>query len=267
MPQLDLAGGLGIDIRNDRINVRVSAVKMVSRTHEGLVRINNEDCVHIDADVGFAVLADGMGGLLAGEEASSIAVETVCRALIDESQACNTLDAAGQLMLRAHEAVLEHARELHYEGKMGTTLVICVQGGGELLYSHVGDSRLYSWNGVELTQQTSDHTVAQRMIDMGKFPADQAYRAPNRHVLTQAVGLPGLITPEVGKLPTARRLLLCSDGLSDMVRDRRIAELLQVSDLDECADMLLSEALAEGGRDNVSMALIDLDQVDLDQSA
>lgn len=232
-------------------------MKMVCRTHEGLVRINNEDCVHVDPEVGFAVVADGMGGLLAGEEASAVAVEAVCQALIDQATDCQRAEDVGALVKQAHQAVLAHARELHYEGKMGTTLVLWVQSAAGRWFSHVGDSRLYAWDGERLIQVTSDHTVAQRMIDMGQFPKEQAYRAPNRHVLTQALGLPGMVFPEMGAVPDAKRYLLCSDGLSDMVQASRLAEIIATPNLEECAEMFLKEALGEGGRDNVSLALIE----------
>ena len=233
-------------------------MKIVSRSHEGLVRVNNEDCVHVDSERGFVVVADGMGGLLAGEEASSVAVEAICQRLIDEKVECTTADDARALILYAHEQVLARAGKLNYLGKMGTTLLLWVSGSPSNLFAHVGDSRLYGFDGEQVVQITSDHTVAQRMIDMGKFPADQAYRAPNRHVLTQAIGLPGVVVPDQGVLPGYDRYLLCSDGLSDMVRDPQLARFLAIADIDDSADQLLRAALDEGGRDNVTLALIDL---------
>ncbi len=233
---------------------------MVSRTHEGLVRVNNEDCVHVDSHRGFAVLADGMGGLLAGEEASAVAVESICRRLVDANEHPTTAAALEKVILAAHDAVLQHAKELNYVGKMGTTLLVWAhsEDASSAVFGHVGDSRLYSFVDGTLTRETTDHTVAQRMIDMGQFPADQAYRAPNRHVLTQAVGLPGVCVPTCDVMGDAnRRLLLCSDGLSDMINDQRLGELLAEPDLERCADVLIAEALAEGGRDNVTIALID----------
>lgn len=237
-------------------------MKIVSATHQGFVRTNNEDAVQTDAENGWVILADGIGGLLGGEEASSVAV----LAAQDGLQACKPIT---DVMIAAHKRVLAHADSRNYVGKMGTTLVLwrrCSDSGqaesqaeiqGE--YCHVGDSRLYAFDGVELRQLSKDHTVAQRMVDEGIIPADQIHTAPNQNVLTQAVGMPGTLRPEAGSTPTCRRLLLCSDGLSDLVDHTVISKVLKMPDLDACAGQLIKEALDRGGRDNVTVAVVELD--------
>ena len=238
-------------------------MRMTSRTHQGLVRVNNEDCVHIDADAGFAVLADGMGGLLAGEQASAAAVRTVCACLEEVVEAAHngcingTEDHAAALVEKAHSAVQDRASELNYVGKMGTTLVLWLGGEVEGYFAHVGDSRLYAYRAGEISQITRDHTVAQRLIDEGTIPAGQERNAPNQNVLTQALGLPGVCEVESGAVPEAERVLLCSDGLSDLVEDHEIAAILKRGDIDECADLLVKAALDRGGRDNVSVVIIE----------
>lgn len=233
-------------------------MKMSQLSHQGLVRINNEDAIQCDADLGVAVLADGMGGLLAGEEASGVAVHNSIELLQTAAQA-DTAPVVSEVLLSAHAAVVEHAHEKNYSGKMGTTLLLWSWCMGTPAFAHVGDSRLYHHDAHGLTQLTRDQTVAQRMIDSGEYPNLDPRRVPNRNVLTQAVGMPGRLQPESGITPAHGRLLLCSDGLSDLVRDEAIAELMAVADLDDCARQLVKAALDAGGRDNVSVILIDFD--------
>jgi len=230
---------------------------MTSRSHQGLVRLNNEDCVHCDMDGRFVVLADGMGGLLAGEVASAIAVESACRRLREpDIRRCNPEELA-QVLTQANDAVTERAKAMRYVGKMGTTLLVWAQGREKSLYGHVGDSRLYAYAAGELAQITRDHTVAQRMVDQGKIAADQEPTAPNRHVLTHAMGLPGIFKADVGEAPECERLLLCSDGLSDLVAAAEIQNIMATTDLEDCANFLLKAALDRGGRDNVTVALVE----------
>jgi len=233
---------------------RVHTMKMTCRTHVGLVRRNNEDCVHIDESGQFAVLADGMGGLLAGEEASAVAVSAVIQGFAKDPRS-----GLSEIVLGAHSAVQAHAHQMSYVGKMGTTLAIWSWHQGEAQYCHVGDSRVYSFCHGVLTQISCDHTVAQRMVDIGTIPKERAHLAPNQNVLTQAIGLPGTCNPEFGTTPQRGRLLLCSDGLSDLVRKDALQALLAIEDIDTCADELVMAALSEGGRDNISVALIDIE--------
>ncbi|MEQ8690272.1 MAG: protein phosphatase 2C domain-containing protein [Pseudomonadales bacterium] len=228
-------------------------MKIVSATHQGLVRLNNEDAVLVDETVGWVALADGMGGLLAGEEASELAVVSVKQ----------TMAAGGhpvrELLLSAHQRVKSHAQSKNYLGKMGTTLVVWCWQNGQPEFCHVGDSRLYAFNDGELAQLSHDHTVAQRMIDEGLVAPEDADNAPHQNVLTQALGMPGTLQPQSGSTPVAGRLLFCSDGLSDLVNDADIQSIMGLDDLEECLKLLLKSALDRGGRDNVTVALVDLD--------
>ncbi|MEM7002282.1 MAG: protein phosphatase 2C domain-containing protein [Pseudomonadota bacterium] len=227
-------------------------MKIVERSHQGLVRLNNEDALLTDADAGWAILADGMGGLLAGEEASQKAVFEAAASLREGVEPEDTVHIA-------HESTLKHAQQKNYAGKMGTTLIVWCWRNAQPEFAHVGDSRLYSLRAGELTQISTDHTLAQRMVDEGTIPADQAHTAPNQHILTQAVGMPGGIEPQAGQTPSDGRLLLCSDGLSDLVSGDKLKTALALPDMEEAADTLLKAALDRGGRDNISLVIIDLD--------
>ncbi|XOV82307.1 MAG: PP2C family protein-serine/threonine phosphatase [bacterium] len=230
---------------------------MMSRSHQGLVRINNEDCVHCEPEHEFVVLADGMGGLLAGEVASSVAVESASRALRDPRQPRQSADDLKAVLNRANEAVLARARSMRYLGKMGTTLVVWAMQGEQAFFSHVGDSRLYVYRAGKLFQVTHDHTLAQRMIDSGEIAPEDADNAPNKHVLTHAMGLPGAFKADAGEVPEFDRVLLCSDGLSDLVAATDIEAIMATPDLEDCCNFLLKAALDKGGRDNVTVAVIE----------
>lgn len=228
-------------------------MKIVSVTHQGLVRTNNEDAAAFDDDDGWVALADGMGGLLAGEEASGVAVATAKRVF---AEADVGIDA---VLLEAHRGVLAHAKKKNYVGKMGTTLVLWRWQASGPEFCHVGDSRIYQYVDGRLSLLSTDQTVAQRMVDEGIIPKDQLATAPNRNVLTQALGMPGDLKPESGITTDYGRLLLCSDGLSDLVTDDGIEQSMAMTDLQLCATELVKLALDRGGRDNITVALIDLD--------
>lgn len=229
---------------------------MVSRTHQGLVRLRNEDWLYINEDAGFAVLADGMGGLHAGQIASRTAVDTARNLL--EQQVPEDCDTLRQVLERSHQAVQTKARELDLLGQMGTTLVLWAASSASVLCGHVGDSRLYRYADGKLERLSTDQTLAQRLLDMGLVEPDEDVQERNAHILTQAVGLPGDFEPELFSTSGAGRFVLCSDGLTDMVDDRAIAEILTGRDLQSCCDELVKAALDGGGRDNVSVVLIEI---------
>jgi len=181
----------------------------------------------------------------------------VRRLLVDEQFSVDSAQAAEQVVRKAHEVLLSYAETQNYVGKMGTTLLVWMATPEQGYFAHVGDSRLFHLHNQELQQVSKDHTVAQRMLDMGTLTPRQAYLSPKRHVLTQGLGLPGVINPQAGGVALQGRYLLCSDGLSDMVPSARMAELMAMPDLDDAATEMVRVALDEGGHDNVSLILIE----------
>ena len=238
-------------------------VKVVARSHQGLVRLRNEDAVYGD-DLGrFAILADGMGGLMAGEVASRTAVEVARIRLSRGTSPIAAPDDLEHVLQLSHDAVVARARKFNYVGKMGTTMLIWARADVSAsqpensFFAHVGDSRIYTFTEGKLTQITRDHTLAQRRADSGETSPEEESEAPDRHVLTQALGLPGLCKPDSGIVPPAQRLVMCSDGLTDLVSEADIVEVMATPDLGRCADDLLKAALDAGGRDNVSVVLLE----------
>lgn len=239
-------------------------MEILGRTSTGKVRENNEDTFAIDADSGVAVLADGMGGLDAGEIASRIAVSSVLQSL----RANSDLSERGMVSAieMANQAVFSQATT-HNEGNaMGTTLVIWANAAyGQCYVGHVGDSRAYRIRAASLHPLTSDHSLVQQLVDEGVMSEIEARIAPNRNVITRAVGLEPEVQADVRSWVHARGdvFLLCSDGLTDMLTTGEIsacvAEHLSAEgqgSLADTADELIAAANFAGGYDNVSVVLI-----------
>ncbi|MCZ6642177.1 MAG: protein phosphatase 2C domain-containing protein [Gammaproteobacteria bacterium] len=236
-------------------------MKFIGRTDVGRVRTINEDTLACDAQFGFAVLADGMGGLLAGEVASQAAVGAVCEALkvhtIDTRIVTDCIDLANSRV----RVLADDRKSL---GNMGTTLVLwAFSGSGRCIVGHVGDSRAYRYRDHELLRLTSDHSVVQGMVDEGLMTPEQAQVAPNRNVITRAVGLESTVVSEVVELDfePGDRFLLCSDGLSDMLPLADLEAILNKAEwiadkAPGAADELITAANQAGGTDNISLVLI-----------
>jgi protein phosphatase len=227
-----------------------------SASHKGRVRDNNEDTVFPESSgesPGPTVLmvADGMGGHVAGEVASRLAVNT---AASTEGDPVDRIEAA-------NKAIREEAdREPSLEG-MGTTMtLVFLEEGGLARLAHVGDSRAYLFRSGTLSQLTEDHTVAAEYVSQGRLSADDAAAHPQRHMLTRTLGL----TPEIEidettiDLEEGDRLLLCSDGVTEMVSDDRIAEILGEGSPEEAVWGLVETANDEGGVDNITAIVIEV---------
>jgi protein phosphatase len=240
------------------MNQPVQRMRVAAVSHQGLVRENNEDRVEHDAAMGIAVLADGMGGLNAGEIASMEAVDAVMMHL--RGHAANLAeDPAGVLeaaVQRANRAIHRLASTRREYAGMGTTLVVAALTGDELVTAHVGDSRAYCYEVGGLTRITTDHSLVQQLVASGVLSAEQARRAPNRNIVTRALGVGRDIECDINRVPfgPGAMALLCSDGLTDMLDDATIAAVC--AEHDTIADRvrtLLAGALTAGGFDNVSI--------------
>jgi len=237
-------------------------MKTVSRTNIGKVRTNNEDSILIDEERGIFILADGMGGHNAGEVASRLAVDTAhdflkerIGTMEDDEEILRILDAA---VMKAHEAIKEKADADAKLRGMGTTLVVLVVKNEKAYVCHAGDSRAYLMRD-SLERLTKDHTVGDSYVEKGYMTREQV--SPQQwHMLTQALGVGN--APATDKkyvdLKTGDLLLVCSDGLTDMLTDKEIAAILKKdkNNINELADSLVAEANNRGGRDNISLILI-----------
>lgn len=226
----------------------------------GKVRENNEDSVLVDDKRGLFLLADGMGGLRAGEVASALAVRTAHEWLIEhhlaETAGAEVAALLNGAMLAAHNAILADAASNPEHAGMGTTLELLAVREGWAFISHVGDSRVYHMRE-RLRQVTRDHNMAGRLLAQGVAP--EMINPYFRHILTQALGGVEELMPdiEIIDLHAGDLLLLCSDGLNEMLDDAEIEAILrQRSDLLSAVEALIDVANKAGGVDNVSVVIV-----------
>ena len=234
-------------------------------TDPGLTRNNNEDAIAIDAQTGLCILADGMGGYNAGEVASGMACVFI------KSEMSRWLSQAGmhansKEVMRAMEICVQNANHsilnaansnLQYTG-MGTTLIVGVFQTGRLILGHIGDSRCYRLRGEDFQQITKDHSLLQEQMDAGLITPSQALTSINKNLVTRALGVEDSVLLDVTehRVELGDIYLMCSDGLSDMVRDQPIANILQSNaTLEQKATQLIAAANSSGGRDNISVVL------------
>jgi protein phosphatase len=225
----------------------------------GRLRDHNEDSVLADPPI--FVVADGMGGHAAGEVASALAVRAfrplIGRRDLSVADVLASVRAANEAIRRAGEDEPAHAG-------MGTTLtgvaLVRVAGDEHWLAFNVGDSRIYRLAHGRAVQISVDHSEVQELIDAGRLQPEDAERHPHRNVVTRSLGLLAAPEPDIWMFPPTpgERLLICSDGLSREVTDERIGALLEESgDALEAARALVACAVAAGGRDNVSVIVVD----------
>ena len=234
-------------------------LKYVARSDRGLVRSNNQDAVY--AGPRLLAVADGMGGHAAGEVASKIVIAALAPLDDDEpdEDLLGELRGAVQAGNAAISEVVAHDPEL--DG-MGTTLTAILFAGNRIGLVNIGDSRTYRLAGGELTQVSVDHSEVAEMVARGLLTAEQAARHPYRHVVTRVLGGGGGDDPAPDFFPLAfgagDRVLVCSDGLTGELDDAHIAEILRSRhDPQDAADHLVAAALVAGGRDNVTVIVVD----------
>lgn len=225
-------------------------------TDIGISRPINEDAV---ADLGNEtyVIADGMGGYAAGEVASRILVETVRDILLPKVHYDET--GLKEAILCANDAILQKVREHPSYSGMGTTATIVHRDNNMFFWAHVGDSRLYLMREHSLRQITRDHSLVSDLVENGSITLDEARLHPKRNVITRAVGVATDLVVDLGRFPAARNdvLLLCSDGLTSVLPDNTIYELLETAQAnDNVAERLINKALEKESHDNISSLVV-----------
>lgn len=237
------------------------------KTDAGQVRPLNEDAVGADPDAGLFILADGLGGYNAGEIASTMAVSTLLAELPAEldtaRQESKPFDPASVLrerLIALNSTIFRAAlNSSAFEG-MATTIVIAWLLGDRLWVAHAGDSRLYRVRGGQLEQLTRDHSFSQELLDAGMVTEEEARLLPAKNLVTRALGASAEIDPEVRDYPLqgGDLLLLCSDGLTEMISAGQIGGLLAAAggNVHEGARRLVELANEAGGRDNISVVVV-----------
>lgn len=248
------------------------AIEMTGLTDTGRVREHNEDAVLYDADLGIVVLADGMGGYNAGEVASGLAVDVVSdslrsaletewpHGLSSKATPAVATELLAAAIARANEAVFEMAHNDPRCSGMGTTLVGALFYDNRVAVGHVGDSRLYRYRSAEFISLTRDHSLLQEQLDAGLIRPEDARYATYRNLVTRAVGIEAKVEAEIQEFEVQPGdiYLFCSDGLTDMLEDPLIGETVSLffDSLPLAAQALVDQANANGGKDNISVALV-----------
>lgn len=243
------------------------------KTDVGMVRQTNEDNLLVDIPNGLFVVADGMGGHEYGEVASELAVSACQKYAIDNRVDTNNHgsvtdfleDLVRGCVLSSNDTVYNEARRRANgrrlsSASMGTTIVVVAVSGSTLAYAHLGDSRLYMVRGGVSKRLTRDHSIVQGLIDSGRCTEEQAANHPHKNVITDVVGM----SKRTNAIPTGRVtvesgdwFLLCSDGLTNEVKDVDIADILTMSnDPSDAVGLLIDRANKSGGHDNTTAVVI-----------
>ena len=241
-------------------------MRAFAKTDIGKMRNMNQDCIYVspeDQSLKLFILADGMGGYNGGEVASRLAVETAKNYIksyfssiqLDKESIIQFLREAVDF---TNKAVYQMSREEKELEEMGTTLEICLILANKVFIAHVGDSRVYRIRKDFIRKLTTDHSYVEKLVKDGTITREQAYTHPKKNMLTQAIGCEPEINPEVivkGFLKDDI-LLMCSDGLTNMVTEEEIFNIVR-TDVKKANEILVSRANEHGGIDNISVIIVE----------
>jgi len=236
-------------------------IEVGKATNVGMIRPGNEDAFYTDAADGLFIVADGMGGHAAGEIASEMAVTILARELKPVHQIDDAVvGTVSRALKQANSEIFQRTlAEVDKQG-MGTTASLLIMRDGKYLIGQVGDSRVYLLREGTLTQLTKDHSYVQEQVDAGFLTPEQARYHPYSNVITRCVGASADVEPDTyaGDVRSGDTFLVASDGLTGMVDDRRLQQLLQnkVASAQRVVDSLIAEANGRGGLDNITAIVV-----------
>ena len=231
-------------------------------TDTGLIRHENQDAfgfAQLPGGYAVAVVCDGMGGVAGGSIASTVAVETFIRTLTETGHSGHTERAVQEAVTAANAAIRQRAAGHPELKSMGTTLVSALVKGDKVLISNVGDSRAYLAGADGLRQISRDHSLVEDLVQRGELTREQARTHPHKNLITRALGAEPELRADVFRQPLAAGdyLLLCSDGLSNVVSEQELLyEVIHGGEACTCCRRLLEIALHRGAPDNVTAVLI-----------
>lgn len=238
-------------------------MKMFSATDTGISRKMNQDYYFAsDAAVGnlpnLYIVADGMGGHKAGEYASRYTTERIV-ASVSRNEGDEPVSILKEAIDKANELLVMESNDDESKSGMGTTLVIATLIGNKLFVANVGDSRLYVVEDAGLKQITRDHSLVNEMLSMGEINESQAREHPKKNIITRAIGVSKQVKADFFEveLETNNLVLLCSDGLTNMINDEEIFNIIKSKDsLKEQVVTLIKTANHNGGKDNITVMII-----------
>ncbi len=228
-----------------------------SATDVGTVREVNEDAVILRPEIGLWAVADGMGGHEVGDIASEKVVEALARVENFEFLS-DIVDAVDDALIDANQEIIDYSREQLENASMGSTVVSLIMRGRVGICIWVGDSRLYRLRGGALSQLSRDHSQVEEMLQMGMLTPEQAENHPDSHVITRAIGGEDELYIDINifSLQIGDTYLLCSDGLYNAVEIADLEQYLSLRSPQQSCEELLSLALGNSARDNVSLIVI-----------
>ncbi len=241
-------------------------MKLAGNTNVGKVRAENQDrfCKgQLSPSACFALVCDGMGGAAGGATAAALACDTIQAHLVHTASECTPgLEKAflSNAIADANKVVLKAAAQSADLAGMGTTAVCALLQDGQAFISHVGDSRCYLMRGGVLVQLTRDHSYVQGLVDYGTITPAEAETHPQRGAITRAIGADRRIEPDFTQITVVAgdMLVLCSDGLCRVLSAAKIAQILAQHPLDAAPDVLIAAANQEGGPDNITVVLVEI---------
>lgn len=240
-------------------------MRALGASHPGRVRSSNQDayiCGKLTENTAFAVVCDGMGGANGGNIASSIAMRSIAERLVDDYRENATPEAIRELMesaiLDANGEVFRAAREDADLFGMGTTVVVAIATADVVYVTHVGDSRAYIVTPRDITQITRDDSVVQEMVDKGQITVEEAKSHPQKHFLTRALGVEPDLECSFTRVafPENGTLLICTDGLSNLVAAEMIQSLVRTFAFQDIPMKLITTANLAGGSDNITVVAV-----------
>ncbi|RLG52440.1 MAG: Stp1/IreP family PP2C-type Ser/Thr phosphatase [Thermoproteota archaeon] len=238
-------------------------MKFWFKSDVGMVRESNEDCLFVDEKLRLFIIADGMGGHRAGEIASSTAIEVVSNLLKESLKPSLDRKAIFETILNAlcsaHDVISQKAQDVSLRG-MGTTIVLAYCKGNDIYVANVGDSRAYLIRNERIEQVSEDHSLVAQMVKAGKISKEEARTHRFRHILSQALGTSSHLIPFMAHLTWKKgdHLLLCSDGLTDMLDDQEILSVVLKfrGDPKGGCEELIKKVNDKGGIDNITVILL-----------
>ena len=240
-------------------------MKFYAITDIGRKRELNEDYIYtsgqpIGALPNLFIVADGMGGHKAGDYASMHTVDRFVEVIRELGEEHGVQDAINEAVTAANAYIYQRSRENSNLSGMGTTLVLASCIGNEAIVANIGDSRLYLVNDDAMTQITRDHSLVEEMVTLGGIDREMARNHPDKNIITRAVGVKEKVAADFFEVDLTKgdKLLLCSDGLTNMLRDEEIYQIIQNNkELEQAAKALVDAANENGGRDNIAVVLVE----------
>lgn len=230
-------------------------------SHRGTVRPKNEDRIYSSQKKDLLIIADGMGGHNAGEIASKLAIERSKYYIRTKREKYDDTDDGIKDLIKdsieyANKYIIMSQKDQSLKG-MGTTIIVAYIRNDKVYIGHVGDSRLYLSNN-SFAQITTDHSLVQELFDMGSISKEELENYPNKNIITRALGYSEKIEVDtfILKIKKDDTLLLCTDGISNMISDKEMFEVIKISDSPQkCAKLLIDMANENGGKDNISVII------------